>query len=86
MNNKLVCFINIIIITIFVICFVPVFGDDGEFKRFEHKYSFKGPFLAQEDGTIPYWDRRGGKLIKWLKLQNCRKFSSLHFQPFNKPF
>jgi hypothetical protein len=60
MNNKLVCFINIIIITIFVICFVPVFG---EFKRFEHKYSFKGPFLAREDGTIPYWDRRGGKLI-----------------------
>ncbi|RWS28606.1 protein ERGIC-53-like protein [Leptotrombidium deliense] len=29
------------------------------FKRFEYKYSFKGPYLAQKDGTVPFWEYKG---------------------------
>src|SRR5699024_144673 len=28
-------------------------------KRFEYKYSFKGPYLAQKDGTVPFWEYSG---------------------------
>lgn len=30
-------------------------------RRFEYKYSFKGPHLVQPDGTIPFWDHYGGE-------------------------
>lgn len=30
-------------------------------KRFEYKYSFKPPYLAQRDGTVPFWEYGGSK-------------------------
>lgn len=30
-------------------------------KRFEYKYSFKPPYLAQKDGTVPFWEYGGSK-------------------------
>lgn len=32
------------------------------FRRFEYKYSFKPPYLAQKDGTVPFWEYGGGEL------------------------
>lgn len=29
--------------------------------RFEYKYSFKPPYLAQKDGTVPFWEYGGSK-------------------------
>lgn len=29
--------------------------------KFEYKYSFKGPYLAQKDGTVPFWEHFGSK-------------------------
>lgn len=31
----------------------------GSHRRFEYKYSFKGPYLAQKDGTVPFWEYSG---------------------------
>lgn len=32
-------------------------------RRFEYKYSFKGPHLAQSDGSIPFWVHTGSKFV-----------------------
>ena len=31
-------------------------------RRFEYKYSFKPPYLAQKDGTVPFFEYSGSKL------------------------
>ncbi|XP_023684479.2 protein ERGIC-53 [Paramormyrops kingsleyae] len=31
-------------------------------RRFEYKYSFKGPYLTQSDGTIPFWVHTGNAI------------------------
>lgn len=31
------------------------------FRRFEYKYSFKPPYLAQKDGSVPFWSYSGSK-------------------------
>ncbi|CAN8013792.1 unnamed protein product [Ixodes persulcatus] len=28
-------------------------------RKFEYKYSFKGPYLAQKDGSVPFWEYGG---------------------------
>lgn len=33
----------------------------GVHRRFEYKYSFKPPYLAQKDGTVPFWEYGGSK-------------------------
>ena len=30
-------------------------------RRFEYKYSFKGPHIVQKDNSIPFWDYSGSK-------------------------
>nr|WBW70088.1 venom protein [Lampona murina] len=30
--------------------------------KFEYKYSFKGPYLAQKDGTVPFWEHFGNAI------------------------
>lgn len=32
-------------------------------KKFEYKYSFKPPYLAQKDGSVPFWEYGGSKYI-----------------------
>lgn len=32
-------------------------------RRFEYKYSFKGPHLSQSDGGIPFWIHTGSKFV-----------------------
>ena len=57
-------FVIIIILTTF--CDYPLFGQqlqyDSPHKRFEYKYSFKGPYLAQKDGTVPFWTYDGNAI------------------------
>lgn len=52
----------------FYVLFISVFlikdlsGDiQGVHRRFEYKYSFKPPYLAQKDGTVPFWEYGGSK-------------------------
>ncbi len=30
-------------------------------RKFEYKYSFKGPHLTQKDGSVPFWQFGGSK-------------------------
>lgn len=32
-------------------------------RRFEYKYSFKGPHLSQSDGSVPFWIHTGSKFV-----------------------
>lgn len=61
---------SFITIFIFIICFlVQTFESQANFaatnqihRKFEYKYSFKGPYLAQKDGTVPFWDYSGNAI------------------------
>jgi len=48
---------------IFCVCgqVVSAQGPLEPFKRFEYKYSFKPPYLAQKDGSVPFWEHSGSK-------------------------
>ncbi|KRT85772.1 hypothetical protein AMK59_761, partial [Oryctes borbonicus] len=46
-------------------------------KRFEYKYSFKPPYLAQKDGSVPFWEY-GGNCI--ASSENVRLAPSLRSQ------
>lgn len=46
-------------------------------KRFEYKYSFKPPYLAQKDGTVPFWEYGGSKSFL-NKKKNSRKEKEIH--------
>lgn len=38
-------------------------------RRFEYKYSFKPPYLAQRDGSVPFWEYGGSKyFVLHLKI------------------
>jgi hypothetical protein len=39
---------------------VEVLGN-APLTRFEYKYSFKPPYLAQKDGSVPFWEYGGSK-------------------------
>ena len=39
---------------------VEVLGN-APLRRFEYKYSFKPPYLAQKDGSVPFWEYGGSK-------------------------
>ncbi|XP_031618611.1 protein ERGIC-53 [Contarinia nasturtii] len=51
-------FLYVLFISIFLI--KSLSGDSlGQHRRFEYKYSFKPPYLAQKDGTVPFWEYGG---------------------------
>ncbi|KAM3938327.1 protein ERGIC-53 isoform 1-T1 [Leptodactylus fuscus] len=37
-------------------------GQTAPHRRFEYKYSFKGPYLVQADGTVPFWVHTGNAI------------------------
>ncbi|XP_031433848.1 protein ERGIC-53 [Clupea harengus] len=37
-------------------------GGDTPHRRFEYKYSFKGPHLSQSDGSVPFWVHTGNAI------------------------
>ncbi|XP_053557146.1 protein ERGIC-53 [Bombina bombina] len=47
-------------------CMTGVWAEVGHtvppHRRFEYKYSFKGPYLAQSDGTVPFWTHTGNAI------------------------
>jgi len=50
---------------------------DTPFRKFEYKYSFKPPYLAQKDGTVPFWDHFGNAIAS---EENLRVTPSLRSQ------
>lgn len=51
-------------------------------KRFEYKCSFKPPYLAQRDGSVPFWTYGGSKYYFLIKFDSTEwKFNGL---PLNR--
>jgi mannose-binding lectin 1 len=66
LNNLLIKSLNILVIVLVNLSFNELFGQQLQYeiphKRFEYKYSFKGPYLAQKDGTVPFWEYDGSAI------------------------
>lgn len=56
---------------------VLVAGQGGVHKRFEYKFSFKPPYLAQKDGSVPFWSYDGNAIAS---AENVRVTPSLRSQ------
>jgi len=48
-------------VALFIICINEIVANQPH-KRFEYKLSFKPPYLAQRDGSVPFWEYGGSKL------------------------
>lgn len=53
-------------------------SEEPPHRRFEYKYSFKGPHLSQTDGSIPFWIHTGSKFVS--SCQHHRAAGRLLFQ------
>lgn len=44
----------------------------AQYKRFEYKYSFKGPYIVLKDNSVPFWDVGGRKML--ILTSECPQF------------
>lgn len=44
-----------------ILCFSVSANSQTVHRRFEYKYSFKPPYLAQKDGSVPFWEYGGSE-------------------------
>lgn len=58
-------------------CAVPFSRGETPHRKFEYKYSFKPPYLAQKDGTVPFWEYGGNSIAS---AENVRVAPSLKSQ------
>ncbi|XP_011258114.1 protein ERGIC-53 [Camponotus floridanus] len=58
-------------------CAVPFSCGETPHRKFEYKYSFKPPYLAQKDGTVPFWEYGGNTIAS---SENVRVAPSLKSQ------
>ncbi|XP_011154814.1 protein ERGIC-53 isoform X2 [Harpegnathos saltator] len=63
---------------VFLICCAvsPGHGETPH-RKFEYKYSFKPPYLAQKDGSVPFWEYGGNAIAS---AENVRVAPSLRSQ------
>ncbi|XP_034946790.1 protein ERGIC-53 [Chelonus insularis] len=61
----------------FVFSLIYSLNANSVHKRFEYKYSFKPPYLAQKDGTVPFWEYGGNAIAS---SENVRIAPSLRSQ------
>ncbi|KAM3956239.1 lectin, mannose binding protein ergic53 [Aphomia sociella] len=58
------------------------------YRRFEYKYSFKPPYLAQKDGSVPFWEYGGnaiasGESVRLAPSLRSQKGAIWTKQPIN---
>lgn len=65
----------------FILCFLYVTKtfSNVPHKRFEYKFSFKPPYLAQKDGSVPFWEYGGSKYFS-VMLVMTRQWTQTCFQ------
>uniref|UniRef100_A0A3Q2U246 Lectin, mannose-binding, 1 n=1 Tax=Fundulus heteroclitus TaxID=8078 RepID=A0A3Q2U246_FUNHE len=66
-SNALVLLLSFLTAVIFHRCLADVAAggsaaEEPPHRRFEYKYSFKGPHLSQSDGSIPFWIHSGNAI------------------------
>ncbi|XP_050527708.1 protein ERGIC-53 [Daktulosphaira vitifoliae] len=62
---------------IFIISVINFVYSNQVVSRFEYKYSFKPPYLAQKDGSVPFWEYGGNAIAS---ADNVRIAPSLKSQ------
>ncbi|XP_012540603.1 protein ERGIC-53 [Monomorium pharaonis] len=60
-----------------VSCGVSLCRGEAPHRKFEYKYSFKPPYLAQRDGSVPFWEYGGNAIAS---AENVRVAPSLRSQ------
>ncbi|KAL0117531.1 hypothetical protein PUN28_010387 [Cardiocondyla obscurior] len=65
-----------------LLVFLVLFGasscrSESPHRKFEYKYSFKPPYLAQKDGSVPFWEYGGNAIAS---SENVRVAPSLRSQ------
>lgn len=50
-------------------CGVSSCRGESPHRKFEYKYSFKPPYLAQRDGSVPFWEYGGSKFTRVLSVR-----------------
>lgn len=63
----------------------PPASEEPPHRRFEYKYSFKGPHLSQSDGSIPFWIHTGSKfgsscVFSWTPEETAQVLAALASQ------
>jgi Legume-like lectin family len=50
-------------ISAIILAFANGYDGSTPHRRFEYKYSFKPPYLAQKDGSVPFWQYGGSEFL-----------------------
>ncbi|XP_072937803.1 protein ERGIC-53 [Epargyreus clarus] len=71
-----------------VLCVLVTTNTQTIHKRFEYKYSFKPPYLAQKDGSVPFWEYGGnaiasGESVRLAPSLRSQKGAIWTKQPIN---
>ncbi|CAG9794289.1 unnamed protein product [Diatraea saccharalis] len=61
----------------FILSILVLVNTQTVHRRFEYKYSFKPPYLAQKDGSVPFWEYGGNAIAS---SENVRLAPSLRSQ------
>lgn len=49
------------LLVLLICCAVSPGRGETPHRKFEYKYSFKPPYLAQKDGSVPFWEYGGSE-------------------------
>lgn len=60
-----------------IFCLICAIFGETPHRKFEYKYSFKPPYLAQKDGSVPFWEYGGNAIAS---AENVRVAPSLKSQ------
>ncbi|XP_037871478.1 protein ERGIC-53 [Bombyx mori] len=77
-----------LIVCAFLLCLFVSVNTQSVHRRFEYKYSFKPPYLAQKDGSVPFWEYGGnaiasGESVRLAPSLRSQKGAIWTKQPIN---
>lgn len=72
--ERLDVYINFVILVYLLVILSNCINGTLVHKKFEYKYSFKPPYLAQKDGSVPFWEYGGNAIAS---SENVRLAPSL---------
>ncbi|KAH9632849.1 hypothetical protein HF086_013636 [Spodoptera exigua] len=79
--------INLVLCSV-ILCVLVCVNTQSVHRRFEYKYSFKPPYLAQKDGSVPFWEYGGnaiasGESVRLAPSLRSQKGAIWSKQPLN---
>ncbi|KAF5270230.1 hypothetical protein FQA39_LY08444 [Lamprigera yunnana] len=75
--ERLDVYMNFINLLCLLVILINCINGNVVHKKFEYKYSFKPPYLAQKDGSVPFWEYGGNAIAS---SENVRIAPSLRSQ------